>query len=542
MRPRNRLLSAVVGTTAVLAALAVSAGPAGASPAGHHGPARPVVVTDDGPVRGTTTAAVQQFLGLRYAAPPTGDLRWQPPQPAARHRGVLDASAYAPHCPQNASPYGSATNTSEDCLFLNVFTPEQADPHRPLPVMVWIHGGALVTGESDGYDPTPLVDKGVVVVTLNYRLGALGFLADSSLEQNGASGDYGLMDQQAALRWVQRNIGSFGGDRRNVTIFGESAGGLSVLSQVASPQAGGLFAKAIVESGGYNLTQKPQATAEIDGATFARNAGCPDNSASCLRGLSVEQVLAHQNAGLGYQPNVSAAVLPQPISTALTTGAFNRVPIVNGTNADEWRLFVQSAPVPYDSDAARYEQNYENAIAATFGLTGPTAAAAKLIAAQYPLSRYGGDADIALGAVGTDGIFACGAVTVDTAASRYVPTYSYEFADEHAPQRFLPPTVFPYGAYHASELQYLFTLVGTPYPGDLTRSQQALAVRMQRYWTDFATSGTPDAPARGVHWPAWSTATGAHQELVPPVPHPATGLAAQHDCGFWVGLGFVPGA
>jgi para-nitrobenzyl esterase len=542
MRLPHRLLAAVLGTTAIAGALLVSAGPAGASSGSDGGHTRPVVGTAEGPVRGVTAGSTAQFLGIPYAAPPVGPLRWQPPQPAARHHGVLDAGAFGPHCPQNPSPYGSATNTSENCLSLNVFAPQQRDPHRPLPVMVWIHGGALVSGGSEGYDPTPLVDQGVIVVTINYRLGALGFLADSSLEQNGSSGDYGLMDQQAALRWVQRNVGSFGGDRRNVTIFGESAGGLSVLSQVASPQAAGLFAKAIVESGGYNLTQLPQAAAEQSGAAFAAAAGCPDNSAACLRALSVDQVLAHQNGGLGYQPNVSAAVLPQPISTALTTGTFNRVPIVNGTNADEWRLFVQSAPVAASSDPATYEQNYENAIAATFRLTGPTAAAAKLIAAQYPLSAYGGDANIALGAAGTDGIFACGAVTVDTAASRFVPTYAYEFADENAPQRFLPPTVFPYGAYHASELQYLFTLVGTPFPGTLTAAQQALAGQMQRYWTDFAKTGTPNAPARVVDWPAWNSATGSHELLVPPVPHPATGLAAQHKCAFWVGLGFVPGA
>ena len=203
----------------------------------------PVAGTANGAVRGLANGAVDEFLGIPYAAPPVGALRWQPPQPAASWSGVRDATQFAPHCPQSASPFGQAS-TSENCLFLNVFTPSRQRPGSAHPVMVWIHGGALVTGESDDYVPTKLVQDGVTVVTINYRLGALGFLAHPALaDAKGQSGDYGLMDQQAALRWVQRNIAGFGGDPRNVTIFGESAGGLSTLSQVASPQARGIVRK-----------------------------------------------------------------------------------------------------------------------------------------------------------------------------------------------------------------------------------------------------------------------------------------------------------
>ena len=206
--------------------------------------------------------------------------------------------------------------------------------------MVWIHGGALVTGESNDYNPAKLVEDGVTVVTINYRLGALGFLAHPALaDANGQSGDYGLMDQQAALRWVQRNIARFGGDPRNVTIFGESAGGLSMLSQVASPAARGLFSKAIVESGSYNLTQASLASAEAAGQAFAAKAGCSDQTAACLRSLPVSTILANENAA-GYTPNINSEVLPQTLKTAFATGDFNRVPIINGTNHDEWRLFV----------------------------------------------------------------------------------------------------------------------------------------------------------------------------------------------------------
>src|SRR5580658_4926546 len=318
----------------IAAAPAVSAGTLSGSATNG-----PVAGTANGAVRGLAEGAVNDFLGIPYAAPPVGALRWRPPQPAASWSGIRDATKFAPHCPQLASPFGQAS-TSEDCLFLNVFTPSQQKPDSPHPVMVWIHGGALVTGESDDYNPAKLVEDGVTVVTINYRLGALGFMAHPALaDANGQSGDYGLMDQQAALRWVQRNIASFGGDPRNVTIFGESAGGLSVLSQVASPQAKGLFEKAIAESGSYNLTQTSLASAETAGEAFATTAGCASQTAACLRSLPVSTILADQDAS-GYTPNINSEVLPQSLGTAFATGDFNRVPIINGTNHDEWRLFV----------------------------------------------------------------------------------------------------------------------------------------------------------------------------------------------------------
>ena len=256
-------------TSILVAAVLVASAPTAASAA----PKSPVVATDNGPIRGTTIGQMQAFRGIPYAAAPIGDLRWRPPQAHPGWQGVLDASAFGPHCPQVATPYGTPS-TTEDCLFLNVFTPEKTNHGQPhlLPVMFWIHGGGLVVGESDGYDPTRLVAKGVIVVTINYRLGELGFLAHPALSAEsptGASGNYGLMDQQAAMRWVQRNIRAFGGDADNVTIFGESAGGLSVHSELASPLAAGLFHKAIVESGAYSLTQPSLASAQASGTAFA---------------------------------------------------------------------------------------------------------------------------------------------------------------------------------------------------------------------------------------------------------------------------------
>ena len=299
---------AVLIATAACTTVTASPGPIpSSSPSPGHGMS-PVVATAGGAVRGKAVAATDEFLGIPYAAPPVGALRWQPPRPPAPWAGVRDAVSYAPHCPQPSSPFGRAS-TSEDCLYLNVFAPAENNA-RNLPVMVWVHGGSLRTGESDDYNPAGLVRDGVVVVTINYRIGALGFLADAALASrpDGPSGDYGLMDQQAALRWVQRNIRGFGGDPGDVTLFGESAGGLSTLSQLVSPGARGLFQRAIVESGTYQLTQESLATAESAGQAFAAKAGCtsdavPAQTAACLRRLPVSTILSDQNP-VGYTPDV----------------------------------------------------------------------------------------------------------------------------------------------------------------------------------------------------------------------------------------------
>src|SRR5882757_5187903 len=421
---RARTPLAVAGVTLgalVAAAPAVSAstlgGPAAASASG------PVVGTANGAVRGLANGAADEFLGIPYAAPPVGALRWRPPQPAASWPGVRDATQFAPHHP----------------------------------VMVWIHGGALVSGESDDYLPAKLVGDGVTVVTINYRLGALGFLAHPALaDAKGQSGDYGLMDQQAALRWVQRNIASFGGDPHNVTIFGESAGGLSTLSQVASPQARGLFQKAIVESGSYNLTQASLSSAEAAGEAFATKAGCASQTAACLRSLPVSAILADQDAA-GYTPNINSEVLPETLGTAFATGNFNRVPIINGTNRDEWRLFVALSELEGNPVTA---SNYQSMISSTLAVP---AAVAAVIAAKYPLTAFPSPS-VALGAVGTDAIFACPALTIDQSVSHFVPTFAYEFNDENAPELFLPPVSFPYGAAHASEIQYVMDLPTAAFP------------------------------------------------------------------------------
>src|SRR5271169_285671 len=529
-RACTRLAAAGLTLGALVAvAPAVSASTLGGQVAA--GASGPVAGTANGAVRGLANGAVDEFLGIPYAAPPVGALRWQPPQPAASWSGVRDATQFAPHCPQVAGPFGQAS-TSENCLFLNVFTASHQHGGSHFPVMVWIHGGALVTGESNDYDPTALVEDGVTVVTINYRLGALGFLAHPALaDASGQSGDYGLMDQQAALRWVQGNIASFGGNPHNVTIFGESAGGLSTLSQVASPQARGLFERAIVESGSYNLTQASLASAESAGEAFATNAGCASQTASqtaaCLRSLPVSAILADQDAA-GYTPNINTEVLPETLGTAFATGNFNRVPIINGTNRDEWRLFVALSELEGNPVTAA---NYQTMISSTLGVP---AAAAAVIAAKYPLTAFPSPS-VALGAVGTDAIFACPALTIDQSVSRFVPAFAYEFNDENAPENFLPPVSFPYGAAHASEIQYLMGLPTAAFPGTLSAPQQQLAAFMKGYWTNFAKRGIP-ASFGTPFWPHFNNVTQQMQSLVPPTPQTEINFAASHKCAFWAAL------
>jgi para-nitrobenzyl esterase len=532
-RVRARLGAAVIAAGALMAGCAAATttatASAGTTAAGLQASGGPVVATAGGLVQGTTAGRTNQFLGIPYAAPPVGALRWHAPEPAAPWPSVRTATAFGPNCPQNASPFGQAS-TSENCLFLNVYAPAGLRGQiGHLPVMFWIHGGALVTGESNDYNPAKLVAKGTVVVTINYRLGALGFLAHPALASapGGASGNYGLMDQQAALRWVQRNIARFGGDPRNVTIFGESAGGLSVLSQLTSPSARGLFSRAIVESGAYALTEAPLATAESAGEAFATKAGCSDQTAACLRALPVSTILADENSA-GYQPDIDGAVLHQSIGPALASGQFNRVPLINGSNHDEWRLFV--ALDELEGQPGVTAQNYVASIEAELGLP---AAAAQAVAAKYPVANFS-SAPVALGAAGTDVVFACPALTVDQSASKFVPVHAYEFADENAPERFLPPLGFPYGAAHASEIQYLFD-ISSAIPGTLNAQQQQLSATMQQYWTNFAKIGIPSSPNVPL-WPAFTTAAHQMISLAPPLPSVTAAFAAEHNCAFWAAL------
>jgi para-nitrobenzyl esterase len=498
-----------------------------------------VVPTDRGPVRGLTTAQTHQYLGIPYAAPPVGDLRWRATRSAERWQGPLDATTFAPHCAQPESPFGSASS-SEDCLYLNVFTPntgKNGKGHtKDLPVMVWFHGGGMVVGETDDYDPTRLVSQGRIVVTVNYRLGYLGFLAHPALTaEAGASGNYGLMDQQAALRWVQSNIKKFGGDRDNVTIFGESAGGLSVNSHLASPLSAGLFDRAIAQSGAYSLRQPSLESAEQRGTSLASTVGCSDQTAACLRSVPVATLLANQPTTAGaIGPNRDGRVLPQSIIEAFQSGEFNRVPVVQGSTHDEFALFAYTNVEATFGSFLWQPFLYPivvQTLVQTLGL--PTTPAALI--AEYPLPASASSSAPNVIAIGTDVLFACPAARASNALSQYVPTFAYEFNDPDAPQPFVPPASFDYGAYHASEIAYLFdsTTLGGHAP--FTADQEALAAAMVRYWTQFAAQGDPNGPGTP-QWPAYTAGTQAVQSLEPPTPRTITDFADDHHCDFWDSL------
>jgi para-nitrobenzyl esterase len=489
----------------------------------------PVVTTSDGAVRGAAAGTVNEFLGLPYAAPPTGNLRWRAPQPAAAWTGVRDATTFGPSCPQAPSPFAPPGPFSEDCLYLNVYTPTlRSGSDRP--VLVWIHGGGLVQDGARNYDGSKLAATGTVVVTINYRLGALGFLAHPALASRpgGAAGNYGLMDQQAALRWVQRNIARFGGDPGNVTIAGQSAGGLSVLAQMVSPGARGLFARAIVQSGTFALNQQPLATAETAGQTFATAVGCPDQTAACLRNVPVSDLVA--KFGVEIPGVVDGSVLTQPIGAALARGQFARVPVINGITHDEELLFVaglgltvsQGTNVPLAAPLDGSEANYQADIAHALGVPDTRAAA---IAAEYPLSAYP-NAVAAFSLLVSDASFACPALQVDRwTAARGVPTYAYQFNDDNAPVNILGKSLGL--ATHGAELPYLFDQPNTPVV--LNPDQQALAASMRTDWARFAGTGNPSS--RALPWPSFDGARVL--SLVPLQPQVTTDFAAAHHCSFW---------
>jgi para-nitrobenzyl esterase len=501
---------------------------------------RPIASTESGLVIGSTTDGGNAFLGIPYAVPPVGALRWRPPQRYGFFPGfVLQATQFGSACTQ---PGGIG---SENCLFLNVYTPQTESSERRghgLPVMFWIHGGGLIEGSSTPYNPEQVVKKGVIVVTINYRLGYLGFFAQSAIDAEGhLNGDYGLMDQQFALGWVRRNIASFGGDPDRVTIFGESAGGQSVYAQLASPLASGMFRGAISESGSYAEFQdyfsnivtlvvgETQGTTAVpSGAAIADSVGCTNQTASCLRAVSASTMVAAEPFPL--YPFVDGTLLTQTMSAAFASGEFNQVPVISGTNHDEYRLFVA---VDYDlvGNPILTSAEYDTAVTT---LWGP--ALAPPVLTLYPFAGYptGGEA---LGASGTDGVFSCAARIADQSLAKFVPTYTYEFNDENAPpsqSEFGGLLTFPLGAYHSAEVPYLFN-TGNVFglPELLSPKQMRLSHAMVSYWTQFAKTGDPNSSGEPF-WSPYSVSTDQFQSLIPPVPVVESNFDSSHRCStFW---------
>ncbi len=469
-----------------------------------------VVPTPQGALRGELTADGRHlFRGIPYAAPPIGPLRWKPPQPVRRWTRARDATTSAPSCPQVDRGWNTqaASFASEDCLYLEVGTPDLT-PRKAMPVMVWIHGGSNYAGGGAGTIQSGLVREGVVLVSLQYRLGALGFLSHPALtrEGGGASGNYGLMDQQAALRWVRANIAAFGGDPANVTLFGESAGAMDIGLHLLSPGSRGLFAKAIEESGTPGFGTSPRSLAENErlGTIIAAKAGIAQTAAA-LRALPVADLIAATEAvevpGLAdksfiwLQAIVDGRVLTETPAATLAEGG-NPAALIVGSNARELTLH---------GGVARAGE----AIAEAFGANAAVARKAYGVDTIPVADPRMGDLDLILS---NDITFRCPVTTVAAARARAgQPVWQYQF-DYSAPDA-KPVT-------HGSEIRYV-----------MTRAQdlEAGAPPMQAYWLAFARTGNPNAPGLPV-WPRYDLATKTYLGFVNGGPQPGNDLRG-NVCG-----------
>ena len=457
----------------------------------------------------------------------SGSARRSPVEPY----GELDATQPRSQCAQLVR-LGNPETFVEDCLYLNVTTPLQdGTPAEDLPVMVWIHGGAFVYGTGANYDASKLATQGdVVVVTINYRLASLGFLAHPALTAEdpvAGSGNYALEDQQMALEWVQDHVEAFGGDPDRVTIFGESAGAGSVCANYVSPPAERLFDYAIAQSYSCAADYAPLEQAEAAGTAVAEQVGCADaeDAAACLRDVPAEDLLRAWPGGAFV---VGRALLPVQPAEALQTYRYRQKPLMHGNLLDEIRLYVGLDEQLRSIDA----EGYEAVIRSDYG------EAADAVLERYPVGDYPSPA-IALATVRTDSgsvLSTCEHVDAYEAATTEppdaAPVWAYQFADRSAPPLVDFPD-FDEGAAHASELPYLFPgLFGDP----LTGYQQRLSDQMVAYWTDFAQDGDPNgAPYR--QWPRYDR-SGKVLVLAPPTQGGlrAVDVSEQSNCAFWDSL------
>jgi len=452
-----------------------------------------------GTVQGVLNSNIVSFKGIPFAAPPIGELRWRPPQPVINWPNVKQANSFAPGCMQDpamAVMFGAPPLVKEDCLYLNVWTPAHSANER-LPVMVWIHGGAFTAGMTSIplYDGTHLAQKGVVLVSIAYRVGPFGFLATQQLAQETGkgSGNYGLLDMIAALRWVKKNIEAFGGDTSRVTLFGESAGGIAVSMLAASPLAKGLFQRAISESGGYFQPPKyadeggqngmPEKLAEKQGSDFLSTLGTTDVRAA--RTLSAELVQKEAGPALSarFWPVYDGYVLPGDVYDLYQGKHFNDTPILIGTNSDEGALFARPG-VTTASFTGEVREGYD--------------AKASLILAAYPNST---DTDAATSSKNLfrDTAFAWPTWAWARLQSRVSknPAYVYYF-DHRSP-------LTPDGATHGAEMRFVFGNFD-PRTGPPSAADLALADKISSYWVNFAKTGDPNA-AGLPGWPAFDETT-----------------------------------
>ena len=489
-------------------------------PAAEQG-GNPVIHTRSGTVEGVAKQKFDEFLGLPYAAPPVRELRFAPPAAPASWQGVRDASRQSPACLQ-FEPTGVREEqaVSEDCLYLDVYRPHNAG--KKLPVMVWFHGGGNTQGTGVLYGGgTPAATTDTIVISVNYRLGALGYLAHPALSAvtPGGSGNYGRMDQLASLRWVQANIARFGGDPNNVTIYGQSAGGGAVCDMLAMPSAKGLFDKAIIESSACMTPRTTLAAGEQGGITFATSVGCTDPATvvTCLRKAWPGKLIANQANYVGGS-KVGGTLIPESPVDAIADGTWNAVPVLTGSTRSENRLLSTAL-------AGITAQGYVDLVNKTYG------AKAAQVLRLYPLSDYKSPWD-AITQVQTDAGNACRTELTARATSTKVPTYRYEFNDPTSPTLYgfrVPGEDMSNG--HSAELAYLFDFTLGEAP--LTATQERLSDQMMRYWAAFARNGNPNVHG-APNWPVYGADQKVMQLRAGGASTVITSFVAEHNCTFWL--------
>lgn len=462
------------------------------------------VRVDSGALKGVTAGSVVSFKGIPFAAPPTGANRWRAPQPVTPWKGVRSAAAYGADCmqlpfPGDAAPLG--VTPAEDCLYINVWTPVQRAAAKR-PVMVWIYGGGFVNGGSSPavYDGTHFAERGVVFVSFNYRVGRFGFFAHPALtreDPNGLLGNYTFLDQIAALQWVRKNIARFGGDPGNVTLFGESAGGASVLTMMTSPLSRGLFHKAIVESGGGRSLMGPMRdlhksepklpSGEAVGLAFAEKAGIHGEDATALaalRALPAERVVDGLNMASMMNPTYGGPMLDGKIVTesseqAMLAGRGMQIPVMAGANSSDIGFsFVKNMDevfAPFGASKEKAEAAYNPDKSAEFRKVGTLVAMDRMMVEP---ARF----------------------IVRTAAAAGQSAYEYRFSYVAESMRKQWK-----GAPHATEIPFVFDTVAARYGKDLTPADEATAKAAIAYWVAFAKTGKPDGEGRP-HWPIYSAA------------------------------------
>lgn len=501
-------------------------------------PSDPLTIAiDSGPIHGTTNDAgtIREFLGIPYAAPPVGDFRFRAPQAVAPWASTLETVTFGSECPQSVSLSG--VSNTEDCLFLNVWAPEDA---HDLPVMVWLHGGAFILGSGGDkyYDGANLARQGVIVVSLNYRLGLFGFLANAAFLNDDPEyptiGNYGLEDQRAALLWVQRNIARFGGDPKHVTLFGESAGGMSVCIHYLSSRTAGLFDRAISESGlcSSPLLEVQSNIAATEGEMIATSLGCAANDATtvgCLRSLSADQILAATKlpsptdppGGPIYQPFLLPGSLPvvdgyvveQPLADAVKAGTFQPRPLILGNVADEGTLFHS----PLFAQPVTDDASYRAALANRFD-----ASLVDGIVSHYPLAAYP-SANRALAQITGDAYFICPSRVFASAVSdRGAALYRYAWQTE-----LTNPLFADLGVFHSSEIPFVFG--NDNYPLGSVGPNTDMATAIQAYWIAFAKTANPNVGGQ-LAWPKYDHTS---PQLIFKAPL-AIGTNLDDDqCAFW---------